>query len=170
MVHILVVDDDKNTRLLFSAVLESAGYMVTSAENGKAALEVMDREHIDLPEVMVQANEELLKQVWINLADNAIKFSPDGADVSFEVVELGESVAVKISNFGPDIPPEKLKKIFNKFYQADESHSREGNGIGLVIVRKVVDLHNGRIDVTCENGKTTFVVTLPVKQRALFEK
>ena len=48
MVHILVVDDDKNTRLLFSAVLESAGYMVTSAENGKAALEVMDREHIDL--------------------------------------------------------------------------------------------------------------------------
>ena len=70
-------------------------------------------------------------------------------------------MCVKISNMGSEIPPEKREKIFNKFYQADESHATSGNGIGLAIVKRVVDLHGGSVEVTCENGMTTFSVTLP---------
>lgn len=130
---------------------------------GKWAKKGIDLQ-IDLPEVMIQANEELLKQAWINLIDNAIKFSPDGGTVAFEISDNTGKITVSISNEGTEIPPDKLTKIFHKFYQADESHAREGNGIGLVIVSKVVQLHRGQIEVASENGKTTFAVTLPAKQ------
>ena len=67
-------------------------------------------------------------------------------------------------NRGTEIPEESLNRIFNKFYQADESHSSEGNGIGLAIVKKVVELHSGEISVRSENGRTTFTVRLPKQQ------
>lgn len=119
---------------------------------------------IDFDEFMIEANEEMLKQVWINLIDNAVKFAPMGGIVELEILDVldqSESLCVKISNTGSEIPPEKCEKIFNKFYQADESHATSGNGIGLAIVKRVVDLHNGIVDVISENGTTTFSVTIP---------
>ena len=119
---------------------------------------------LDFDEFNVEANEEMLKQVWINLIDNAIKFAPRCGTVKLEVVEKGNALSVKISNTGSEIPPEKLDKIFNKFYQADESHATKGNGIGLAIVKRIVDLHSGSVGVTSANGVTAFTVTLPKKQ------
>lgn len=89
--------------------------------------------NIDLgfDECLVCANYELLKQVWINLLDNAVKFSPQNGTVTVEMTETDRSVTVTVTNSGRDIPPESLAHIFNKFYQADESHSSEGNGIYL---------------------------------------
>lgn len=116
---------------------------------------------IDFGEHMISANPELLKQVWINLLDNAIKFSNPGGTVSIDITEEADNIIVEISNYGTEIPKDSLKRIFNKFYQADESHSSEGNGIGLAIVKRVIELHNGDISVTSENGVTTFAVTLP---------
>ena len=119
---------------------------------------------LDFDEFMIEANEEMLMQVWINLIDNAVKFVPTGGTVELEVLGVlknGDSLCVKISNTGSEIPPEKREKIFNKFYQADESHATSGNGIGLAIVKRVVDLHNGSVEVISENGMTTFSVTLP---------
>ena len=119
---------------------------------------------VDFDEYTVEANEELLKQVWINLVDNAVKFSPRGATVSVDIREAGKSVLVSVSNTGSDIPKEKQKKIFNKFYQADESHAQEGSGIGLAIVKKIVELHDGKVSFQSENGLTVFKVELPKKQ------
>lgn len=119
---------------------------------------------IGFEEYTVEGNEELLKQVWINLIDNAVKFAPRLGEVEIRVFDVGDAVCVKVINSGSEIPPDKLDKIFNKFYQADESHTAPGNGIGLAIVKKIVDLHSGRIEVISENGLTDFTVILPKKQ------
>ena len=111
------------------------------------------------------ANEELLKQVWINLLDNAIKFTPKGGLVQVKIQELviqEESFYnISVANSGSQIPLEHREKIFYKFYQADESHASEGNGVGLAVVKKIVQLHDGAVEVFSENGMVTFVVTLP---------
>ena len=121
---------------------------------------------LDFDEYTIEANEEFLKQVWINLIDNAVKFAPYDGTVSLEIFEAedGEAISVRISNTGSEIPPEKQDKIFNKFYQTDDSHATQGNGIGLAIVKEIVDLHGGEIGVTSEKGVTAFTVILPKKQ------
>ena len=70
-------------------------------------------------------------------------------------MDEGENYQISIANEGPEIPPESQKKIFDKFYQADESHSSEGNGIGLAIVKKIVEEHGGKIWATSEEGVGT---------------
>lgn len=119
---------------------------------------------LDFDEYEIEANEELLKQVWINLIDNAVKFVPRCGTVSLDIREKGDMLSVRISNTGKEIDPEKIDKIFNKFYQADESHAGEGNGIGLAIVKRIVELHDGRVAVESRNGMTSFTVELPRKQ------
>lgn len=109
----------------------------------------------------IRANEELLKQVWINLIDNAIKFSPEGGVIEVRIEEGEKVVRVAVTNSGPEISPENRKKIFNKFYQADESHASDGNGVGLAIVRQVVRLHKGTVSVESKNARNTFTVELP---------
>ena len=126
------------------------------------------RKNLDLMlhfgEHTICANEELLKQVWINLLHNAFKFSPAYQTVEVEIIEKKETLAVSIMNSGSEIPKEKQKLIFNKFYQADESHSSQGNGVGLAIVARVTELHKGTVRVDSENHVTTFTVELPKVQ------
>ncbi len=119
---------------------------------------------MDCSEYTIEADGELLKHVWINLLDNAVKFSPENGKVTVSVKEEGKFLSVSVSNNGPDIPPEKIGRIYNKFYQADESHSSEGNGIGLAVVRKICDLHSGTISAESSGGTTTFTVLLPKEQ------
>ncbi len=126
------------------------------------------KKHIELilpaEEIYVTGDEELLKQVWINLLDNAIKFSPDYGTVEVQINRRSDMISTTISNFGDPIPEKSIDKIFNKFYQADESHSAEGSGIGLAVSKRIVDLHKGKISVQCKNGKTGFTVTLPAAE------
>ena len=119
---------------------------------------------LDFDEYMIEANEEMLMQVWINLIDNAVKFVPRCGTVELEVYDTGDNLCVKVSNTGNDIPLEKQEKLFAKFYQADESHTTQGNGIGLAIVKRIVELHKGSVNVKSANGITTFTVMLPKKQ------
>ncbi len=120
---------------------------------------------LDFDEYTILANEELLKQVWINLLDNAIKFSPPTGEIVLKIDPVWDSVQVSITNFGSDIPADKQEKIFNKFYQADESHGSKGNGVGLAIVKQIVELHHGTVQVDSADGKTTFAVLLPKAAR-----
>ena len=120
---------------------------------------------LDFDEYYIEGNEELLKQVWINLLDNAIKFSPAGEEVWVDVCPVNEGIRVSIQNTGEEISSSDLSKIWNKFYQTDKSHTTEGNGIGLAIVRRIVELHGGIAEVVCENGKICFHVTLPLTQQ-----
>ena len=128
--------------------------------------EKWDKKHIELSadfdEYTITGNEEMLKQVWINLLDNAVKFTPDFGTVRVALEESDGILTVSISNTGSTIPPEKLGKIWNKFYQADESHASSGNGIGLAIVKKVIELHGGEVGVTSVKDLTTFTVKMPL--------
>lgn len=115
----------------------------------------------EMDEHYVCGSEEILKQVWINLLDNAIKFTPEFGSVQIKTEESEGRLILRISNTGPSIPPEKLARIWNKFYQCDGSHATAGNGLGLAIVKKVVELHGGQASVTSENDLTTFTIDLP---------
>lgn len=115
---------------------------------------------LEFDEYDIHANEELLKQVWINLIDNAIKYSQEYGMIVIKIKETENAYKVSVANAGPEIPEESKDKIFNKFYQADESHASEGNGVGLAIVKKIVELHKGNVTVESEHGITTFEIEL----------
>ena len=119
---------------------------------------------LEFREYTINASEELLKHVWLNLLDNAIKFSPSTGEIRVDIAEEGGTLAVTVTNFGSEIPPDKQARIFSKFYQADESHAARGNGIGLAIVKRVVELHHGVVTVDSRDGRTAFTVTLPKQQ------
>lgn len=122
---------------------------------------------IDFGEYLIEANEELLKEIWINLLDNAIKFADENSTLSIDIRENGHDLYVSFTNTGKEIPKDKMDHIFRKFYQVDESHSSEGYGIGLAIVKKVCDLHSGAVQVVSNKGVTTFTVSLPKKQEVV---
>ena len=121
--------------------------------------------NLELEEHMISGNQELLKHVWVNLLDNAIKFSPEGQTVEISAAEEEGRIAVSICNTGSFIPKEQQEAIFRKFYQADRSHNTEGNGIGLAVVKRVVELHGGTVAVESNPSFTKFTVTLPKKQQ-----
>ena len=119
---------------------------------------------LDFDEYEITACEELLKEVWINLIDNAVKFSPQTGEVRLGIRETADRLEVSVTNFGSEIPPECQGKIFNKFYQADESHASAGSGVGLAIVKRVTELHGGAVAVDSHDSVTTFTVSLPKSQ------
>lgn len=115
----------------------------------------------DFGEHMIEANEELLKQIWINLIDNSIKFAPESSQVTLTIQNKEDYLVVRIENQGPRIEATDLARIFNKYWQADTSHATEGAGIGLSIAKRVVDLHRGYIGVESTDERTVFIVQLP---------
>ena len=117
---------------------------------------------IDLEEISFTSNPDLLNQVWVNLLDNSIKFSPEGASLSVRLFRSKGGICFRLEDHGCGIPEESLYHIFDKFYQADTSHTMEGNGIGLAIVKRILTLCGGSIEVDSRPGEGTAVaVRLP---------
>lgn len=117
---------------------------------------------IELDEVIVYANEDLMKQVVLNLLDNAIKYSPVGAPLGVRLLDGERGICLRIENEGPEIPVEEREKIFSKFYQSDSVGEKKGNGIGLSIVSRIVTLHGGSVRTLREGEMTVFEILLPV--------
>jgi len=113
--------------------------------------------------VFILGDKSGLQQVFINLINNAAKFSPEGSSVTIDVAESEDVVRVSISDQGLGIPPEALQHLFERFYRAKNVTIAEipGSGIGLYIVKSIVEELGGQIDVESELNKgTTFNVTL----------
>ena len=118
----------------------------------------------EFDEYDIEANEEHMRQVWINILDNAVKFANEGGKIAVRIEKDGDTVHVQIENTGSAIPPEERDRIFVKFYQIDKSHASAGNGIGLAVVKKIVSLHGGAIACHSEDGRTAFNVSMPLHQ------
>ncbi|MDP4099328.1 HAMP domain-containing histidine kinase [Paenibacillus sp. P96] len=117
-----------------------------------------------LDEVTCTLDEDRISQVWINLLHNSIKFTPAGGRIRVELHQRGEAIEVQITDTGIGISEKDQQRIFERFHKADKSRERsnQGSGLGLSIVKKIVDLHGGDIRVCSAPGSgTTFTVTLP---------
>ena len=99
--------------------------------------------------------------VWNNLFSNALKFTGPGGKVSLSLHTEGDNAVVRVSDTGCGISPEAGRHIFEKFYQGDTSHAVQGNGLGLALVKRVVDIVGGEISVESEVGRgSTFAVKI----------
>lgn len=118
---------------------------------------------VNFEELFYWGNKDLLNQVWINLMDNAIKFSYDKGIIELKLNQQNGWVEFQITDHGCGMKKEVQDHIFDRFYQGDVSHTTEGNGLGLTVVKRIVELHKGQLTVDSREGAgTTFVVTLPV--------
>ena len=111
--------------------------------------------------VQITADPELLSLVWNNLFSNASKFTQPGGEVSLTLEADQDTATINVSDTGCGISQEVGNHIFEKFYQGDTSHATKGNGLGLALVKRVVDITGGDIGVTSKVGKgSTFTVKL----------
>jgi len=119
---------------------------------------------IVLDDVHITSGEEILHHLWINLLGNAIKFSNEGGKIEVTLKKDGNLAVVSISDQGIGMDEDIKTRIFEKFYQGDRSRATEGNGLGLALAKRILELENGRIKVESELGKGTCItVLLPIE-------
>lgn len=118
---------------------------------------------IDLDPAVCCGNKDLLAQVWQNLIGNAVKFVADNGRIRVLLRQKESAIEVSVVDNGSGMTAEVMNRIYEKFYQGDTSRSSSGNGLGLTLAKRIVDLHDGTIHVSSKVGSgTTFTVTLPI--------
>ncbi len=118
--------------------------------------------NVDLEEVIYNGSEDLTQQIWLNLVDNAIKFSGSGGLININLAHMEHGVRFIIQDEGSGMDEQTKAHIFDKFYQGETSHSKAGNGLGLALVKRIVDLCGGTIIVESKPGEgSVFTVWLP---------
>ncbi len=125
--------------------------------------------NISLEEKYFYGDEELIYQVWVNLLDNAIKFSNQHGKIDVNLKEKANMLEIKIKDNGIGMSEEEIKRIFTRFYQIDKSHSTKGSGLGLAIVKRIIELSDGKIDVKSKKDVgTTITVNLPIEKEEIY--
>ena len=153
----------KITRIDISAIVMQVVRIMTPVAEKKQIRLTSDV----LPKLELQADEQKIRQLILILVDNAIKYTPDGGNVTVRLTAIDRShIAISVKDTGVGIAPEDHEKIFDRFYRVDKARSRQigGNGLGLAIARDIVNIHKGTIDIDSAIGQgTTFTVTLRTK-------
>ena len=127
------------------------------------------RMKIDFPAQIppIKADPEKIEQVFTNLLDNAIKFTPNNGEICIKAIDKGKDIQIEVSDTGIGIPREHLPRLFERFYRVDKARSRElgGTGLGLSIVKHIIQAHGGKVGVESEVGKgSRFFFVLPKDQ------
>ncbi len=119
---------------------------------------------VELEELNYRGNEEMMNHVWVNLLGNAIKFSPRGGPLIVRLRREGRTAVCEVRDAGPGMDEATRKRVFEKFYQGDTAHSTEGTGLGLSLVKRIVDLCGGAVEVRSAPGAgAAFIVRLPLE-------
>lgn len=119
---------------------------------------------VELDKVTYSGYENLLLHVWSNFIDNAIKFDPQGGMICLRLRQTGDEVVFTIDDNGPGVAPEEQKRIFHKFYQSDSSREMSGNGLGLALVKQIVEFSGGTVSVeNLPEAGCRFTVRLPMQ-------
>ena len=122
---------------------------------------------LELDPLEYDGNEEMMNHIWVNLINNAIKFSPRGGALEVSCMQVQSFIVVQVRDHGEGMDADTQARVFEKFYQGDTAHATEGNGLGLSLVKRIVDLCEGKIAVDSAPGEgTTFSVYLPVEEAA----
>lgn len=118
---------------------------------------------IELDSIDYYGNRILLSQVWQNILGNAMKFVSDHGQIWISLHQKEGSIVISITDDGIGMSPDVMQRIYEKFYQGDPSRAASGNGLGLTLAKRIVDLHEGTITASSKEGEgTTFTVSLPV--------
>jgi signal transduction histidine kinase len=118
---------------------------------------------LDLEKIVYTGDEDLIQQIWLNLIENAIKFSAESGTIYIQARKIQNKAVVEVKDQGIGITESDQERIYEKFFQADKSHSKEGSGLGLAIIKRIVEIHQGEINFTSEAGcGTSFTVKLPL--------
>lgn len=121
---------------------------------------------LELQDFLYLGSKEMMEEVWNNLIGNAIKFSDSGGQLKIKSLKNKNTVIVIISDNGIGMTKETQEKIYDKFFQADTSHSQNGAGLGLSIVKRIIAVHQGKIHIDSELNKgTTFTIDLPMLKK-----
>lgn len=121
---------------------------------------------IEDDELIIDSNRDYIKQIFLNLIDNAIKYTSDGGFVETSIHQDEKNIFIKVKDNGIGIPKDDIYRVFERFYRVDKARSRDvgGTGLGLAIIKHIVKSLNGNIDVKSElNVGTEFIVTIPKK-------
>lgn len=120
---------------------------------------------VEMEEIEYFGTEDLLLHVWTNLLGNAVKFSPENGAVVIRLEKTDKHILFSVADEGVGISEEAKNHIFDKFYQGDKSHQQEGNGLGLALAKRIVDINEGKIEAENlpEKG-CRFIVQLPIKR------
>ncbi|HLR53313.1 MAG TPA: ATP-binding protein [Pseudogracilibacillus sp.] len=164
LLHLSQLEKEDSTlhkeEVQIDSLLENVMHMIAATASSKAITIQTDIQ----PQIVLQADEEKLKQLLLNLLTNAISYTPPHAKISLSMHKQDESVVLQVSDEGIGIEAKDIPRIFERFYRVDTARSRDtgGTGLGLAIVKHIVELHQGDIEVSSEYGKgSTFTVTLP---------
>jgi len=118
--------------------------------------------NVNLEHQIFLGDDDLIFQVWINLIENAIKFSNNGGKIDIKLTKENSEIVIIVKDYGVGMPEDEIEKAFERFYQIDKSHSEEGSGLGLAIVKRIIELSEGKIEIKSKEGKETEVkVKLP---------
>lgn len=181
-----VSDEVKRLSRLVRSMLDISRLKSTGEEIGKSRFDVTETlgrtlltfeqkieekqldVQVNMPEkaVYVMANEDAITQVIYNLIDNGVKFAEHGTPFLLTVAVAGGKALISVADTGPEIPPEELPLVFDRFHKSDKSRSehKDGVGLGLYIVKTILGSHGEDITVTSRNGRTTFTFTLALSR------
>lgn len=121
---------------------------------------------VEMEEIILESSEDLTQQIWLNLLDNAIKFSEQGGKIVVRLNNWNGGIRFTIEDNGIGMNAETSERVFDKFYQGDDSHTKAGNGLGLSIVKRIVELCGGEIEIHSEIDKgTMFKISLPLNEK-----
>ena len=144
------------------SLIEQLNRVIETQDNLALSKDIEIEFSVPKNDIRIDADESRLEQVWINLINNAIKYTNEHGVVTIEAKKTSKEVEVIIEDTGVGMSKEAISHIFERFYRQDKSRTVEGNGLGLSIVKRIIDLHNGNIDVESrEDGGSRFIVKLP---------